>query len=65
MGALEKADNPSDPVEQTTRAAAPAPPSHWPVHLNVAGVRARETWEFAFVGERWEAAATDARVSDR
>lgn len=38
MGALEKADNPSDPVEQTTRAAAPAPPSHWPVHLNVAGV---------------------------
>lgn len=43
MGALEKADNPSDPVEQTTRAAAPAPPPHWPMHLNVAVVRARET----------------------
>lgn len=29
--ALEKADTPSDPVEQTTRIAAPAPPPHWPL----------------------------------
>ncbi|CAH2085042.1 unnamed protein product [Euphydryas editha] len=25
----KKSGSPSDPVEQTTRAAAPAPPSHW------------------------------------
>lgn len=42
MRALEKADTPSDPVEQTMRAAAPAPPSYWPVHRDAARVRARE-----------------------
>lgn len=45
--ASEKADTPSDPVEQTTRAAAPAPPSHWPMQLDVAGVRGRPGDELA------------------
>lgn len=46
MRALEKADTPSDPVEQTTRAAAPAP-RDWPGGerdgVRGAGVRVGQT----------------------
>lgn len=52
MRALEKADTPNDPVEQTTRAVALAPPSHWPMQLAAAGVRKRRLYFLLVVGER-------------
>ncbi|PZC86884.1 hypothetical protein B5X24_HaOG201743 [Helicoverpa armigera] len=38
---FEKADTPNYPVEQTTRAVAPAPASDWPMQLAAAAVRWR------------------------
>lgn len=62
--ALEKADTPSDPVEQTTRIAAPAPPSHWPLQRargRASGTPARRRGREREGGLQ----SADARVSDR
>ena len=56
MRALEKADTPTDPVEQTTRAAALAPPSHWPMQLEAAGVQKRWQYVLAVVRVGWRTA---------